>query len=143
LIKFVNSAASSWLDVVERHDSQARASTYSNTVPWPDPLPFPPDQRMSPAFLVPNVIRPLTATVQGSLFARVPVDHKGRPDLFVSHAWSSPLEGSVTLGTLQALDSPYKRHGPVKRVWLDVVSYNQHHVESIAADMQTVVGRHV
>ncbi len=138
LYDFVRSVDRSWQDVVRNHERASRASFHFDHVPEPDPLPFAETVEMTPAFLVPNVIRPLTAIIKGPLFALVPAEHRGRPDLFVSHSWSNPLTTGSAFSTLAALDSPLGG-GPVKRVWLDVACYNQHRVERIAADMESVV----
>jgi hypothetical protein len=128
----------SWHDLLEQRESQRRASIYYDRVPWPSPLPFPTDQEMTPEFLVPNVIRPLTKVIAGPLFALIPNEYRGNPDLFVSHPWSNKLVGSA-FATLEALNTPFRGRDTVKYVWLDVVCYNQHRVEGIAADMKAVV----
>jgi len=138
LSDFVWTVYRDWHRVLEKHESQTRASNYFDWVPEPGPLPFPPGQEMTPEFLVRDVIRPLSRGPVSPLYALVPHECRGRPDLFVSHPWSNHLVGNA-FATLQALISPLRERGPVKFVWLDVVSYNQHHVEGIAADMKAVV----
>lgn len=127
-----------WHEVMEQHESQRRASVWFDHVPEPDPLPFPVDQEMTSAFLVPNVIQPMTKLLAAPLFARVPDEYRGHPDIFVSHAWSNPLVGNA-FAELEALVSPYAGRGTTTYAWLDVVCYNQHRVEAIAADMNAIV----
>jgi hypothetical protein len=52
---------------LEEHESRARASNSLDWVPEPDPLPFRADQEMTPEFLVPNVIRPLSERLASPL----------------------------------------------------------------------------
>lgn len=140
LNEFVWEVYRNWQDVIDQHKSQERASFhhYSGNVPWPNPLPYPMDQEITSEFLVPNVIQPMTKELAAPLFARVPDDYRGCPDLFVSHAWSNPLVGTA-FAELAALISPLSRRGATKYVWFDVVCYNQHHVEAIADDMKAVI----
>jgi hypothetical protein len=135
---FVWAVYREWHEVMERHESQRRASVYFDHVPEPSPLPFPVGQEMTSAFLVPNVIRPMTKLLAAPLFARVPDEYRGHPDLFVSHAWNNPLVGNA-FAELEALVSPYAGRGTTKYAWLDVVCYNQHRVEAIAVDMKAIV----
>jgi hypothetical protein len=134
---FVRTVDRAWGDVVRRHQRQQSYSNVSTNVPWPDPLPFPADQEMTPAFIVPNVICPLTASIEAPLYALVPPEHRGRPEVFASHAWSNPLTG-LAFSTLPALAGPLSG-SPARFIWIDVASYNQHHFECIAADMEAVV----
>lgn len=107
--------------------------------PEPDPLPFNENVEMTPHFVVSHVIRPMTQAYSGPLFARVPEHQRGKPDTFVSHAWTNRLIGGSAFATLYALDSPLRYWNPVKYVWIDVVCYNQHRPESIADDMKRIV----
>ena len=127
-----------WREVLERHEQQRRANVWFDHVPSPSPLPFPADQEMTSEFLVPNVIRPMTKALAAPLFGLVPDEYRGRPDLFVSHAWSNPLVGNA-FAELEALGAPYSGRGTANYVWLDVVCYNQHRVEAVAADMKAIV----
>jgi hypothetical protein len=86
LNNFVWEVYRSWQNIIEQHESQRRASIYFDNVPCPSPLPFPADQEMTSTFLVPNVI---TKVLTAPLFARVPDEYRGCPDLFVSHAWGN------------------------------------------------------
>jgi hypothetical protein len=138
LIDFLKEVDRNWQAVVEQHEREKRAS-YWFDVPEPDPLPFCANVEMTPLFVVNHVIRPITQVLAGPLFARLPTQHRGQPDLFVSHAWSNPLVGGNAFATLYALDSPMRSCGSIKYVWVDVVCYNQHRVETIANDMKAVV----
>lgn len=125
-------------EVIEHHEAQKQASIHLDNVPWPSPLPFPESQEITSAFLVPNVIQPMTKALAAPLFARVPEEYRGCPDLFVSHAWSNPLVRNA-FAELEALTSPLQRRGATQYVWLDIVCYNQHCVEAVAEDMKAVV----
>jgi len=127
-----------WHRVMELHESQRRASVSFDHVPDPGPLPFPADQDMTSAFLVHNVIQPMTKVATAPLFARVPDEYRGQPDLFVSHAWRNPLVGTA-FAELEALITPLRSRGTTEHVWLDVVCYNQHRAEAIADDMKAIV----
>jgi hypothetical protein len=111
---------------------------YFDGVPDPGPLPFPVNLEPSvPAFLVPHVIKPLTRELQAPLYVLVPPDQRGRPDVFISHAWSNPLIGFAA-SSLYAIGAMGKHPVPT-HVWLDVVCYNQHKPEAIADDMKSVI----
>ncbi len=135
---FVWNVSRDWQDILEQHEYHRKANIYFDNVPEPSPLPFPAGQEMTSAFLVANVIQPMTEVFAGPLFARIPKEYIGRPDLFVSHAWSNPLVGNA-FAELEALRRPYVKRGTTEYVWLDVVCYNQHRAESVAADMKAIV----
>ena len=139
LIDFVKAVERGWQEVLSRRDSQRRASMNYDTVPWPDPLPVSDQQEMTAEFVVEYAVRPLTAESRAPLYSRVPPEHRGRPNMFVSHAWSNPLIGGNAFTTLYAIKHPYKSHSAVEFVWLDVACYNQHRVEVVAADMKAVI----
>jgi ankyrin repeat protein len=86
--------------------------------------------------LVDNFVLPITAGLRAPLWAFVPEEHRGTPDYFVSHTWSSLLLGppQQTIGTLDAIEH-LGQH-----VWIDFVAYNQHTIESIPTDMEAVIG---
>jgi hypothetical protein len=139
VIDFLKEVDRSWREVVSRHEEQQRASNYVDSVPWPDPLPVRPSQEMTPEFLVEYAVRPMTALSRAPLFARVPDEHRGHPDCFVSHAWSNPLIGGNAFATLYAVVHSYSSGSRPTFVWLDLICYNQHRVEAVAADMNSVI----
>ena len=128
--------------IVDRHESQRRASIHFDSVPWPEALPPEATGDLDGEIVAFDVVRPMTRCAQGPLYARVPEEHRGLPDLFVSHAWANPLIGGSAFTSLYALSGPYRSHGPATFVWLDLVCYNQHRPEAIADDMRTVI-RHI
>jgi hypothetical protein len=138
LIDFVHEVDRAWQDVVKQHERDRKASLYFDA-PWPDPLPFAPDLRMSAVFLVNYVIRPMTRVVGAPLYVRVPEQCRRKPDVFVSHAWSNPLACWGAFSTLYTLDSPLRSWEPRKFVWIDLACYNQHRVECVAEDMRAVI----
>ena len=86
--------------------------------------------------LVGQIVHPLTKSAQAPLYALVPAAHRGTPDIFVSHTWSSLLVGPALqrIGSLDALE-------PLgdKFVWIDFVCYNQHTFKSVIKDMRAVL----
>lgn len=86
--------------------------------------------------LVEHFVLPLTSALRAPLWACVPAEHRGKPDFFVSHTWSSLLLGppEQEIGTLDAVE--HLDH----YAWIDFVSYNQHTIESIPTDMEAVIG---
>jgi ankyrin repeat protein len=86
--------------------------------------------------LVDHFVLPLTAALRAPLWAYVPEQHRGKPDYFVSHTWSSLLVGpsQQAIGTLDAIE--HLEH----YVWIDFVAYNQHTIESIPTEMEAVIG---
>ena len=86
--------------------------------------------------LVEHFVLPLTVKVRSPLWACVPLKHRGKPNYFVSHTWSSLLLGppGQEIGTLDAFEEP--EHF----VWIDFVAYNQHAIRSIPIEMEAVIG---
>jgi ankyrin repeat protein len=86
--------------------------------------------------LVKHFIVPLTVTLRAPLWALLPSEHRGKPDFFLSHTWSSLLLGPPhqpigTLDTIEHLNG---------FAWLDFVAYNQHSIKSIPSEMEGVIG---
>jgi enamine deaminase RidA (YjgF/YER057c/UK114 family) len=52
----------------------------------------------------------MTKVLAAPLFARVPDEYRGHPDIFVSYAWSNPLVGNAFCGTRSA-GQPLRRQG--------------------------------
>jgi len=139
LLGFLKNVGDAWQETIRQHEYQARAAMYFDGVPEPDPLPFPRDLEPSvPWFLVAHVIKPLTRNLEGPLYALVPPDQRGRPDVFISHTWNNPLIGFAA--DLWAIGNMSKHRVP-SHVWLDVVCYNQHQEEviAIAEEMKSVI----
>jgi hypothetical protein len=139
LYNFARAVESYVNDLWKQFDFQDRANRYFDNVPEPVSPEFPRDQAITPAFLVPNVILPLTGKLNCPLYARIPLEHRGKPNLFVSHTWSQGLIGNAfcTLGPITS--SFHKHYGGDPYIWIDIVSYNQHLFENIAADMKAVI----
>jgi hypothetical protein len=95
--------------------------------------------------LVAQHIAPLTQSIRAPLYARVPPSDRGKPEVFLSHAWANSVLSPVAQwhgGTLDAFDPEGVAGIKEKFVWIDFVSYNQHAVEaaSIAFDMEAIIG---
>jgi ankyrin repeat protein len=90
---------------------------------------------------VSSFVKPLTADIRAPLFARIPSDQVGPPDMFLSHAWNALLVGpdKQAIGTIDALARPLLTPQP-RYVWIDFICYNQHLFETIAPDMEHVIG---
>ena len=139
LYEFSRAVESHLNDLWKQFDYQDRAARYFDNVPEPVSPEFPRDQAITPVFLVPNVILPLTRKLKSPLYARIPLEHRGKPNLFVSHTWSQGLIGNAfcTLGPITS--SFHKHYDGDPYIWIDIVSYNQHLFENIAADMKAVI----
>ena len=94
--------------------------------------------------LVGQHIVPLTAAIHAPLYARVPPSDRGKPGVFLSHAWANHVLSPVPQwggGTLNAFDSQGIAGIKEEFVWIDFVCYNQHTVanDSIAFDMEAII----
>jgi hypothetical protein len=94
--------------------------------------------------LVTEHIVPLTQRIRAPLYARVPPSDRGKPAVFLSHAWANSVLSPEPLwhgGTLDAFNSEGIAGIKQKFVWIDFVCYNQHTVasDSIAFDMEAII----
>lgn len=133
------------LRAAEAAESQRKASLWdmSGRIPEPDPVVI--DDltvhQMTTHELVGRHVLPATQTLLAPLYARVPHDMRGRPTVFLSHAWANPVLELVdgAHGTLNAF-----LEGPMagEYVWIDFVCYNQHRLapDRIAFDMEELIG---
>ncbi|HQG26127.1 MAG: hypothetical protein KBB67_08510 [Syntrophorhabdus sp.] len=125
----------------KHYRSTQRASMYGpwDNIPWPEMPEYPEDLvetvRMT-RDLVSNLIIPLTRPISAPLYARIPIEHRGRPSVFISHTWSSNAVASAH-GSLDIVLDHYRD----SFVWIDFVCYNQHLVKdgNIAADMKSII----
>jgi hypothetical protein len=119
----------------EQHDAQQKASIHFDNVPWPEPVPYP-SSIDSTRYLVDKFIIPLTSNIEAPLFARVPLEYRGKPTLFISHTWDSCPQGGQDC-TLDAVSGT--RNEKVAYVWIDIACYNQHRIRSVARDMEAII----
>ncbi len=101
------------------------------------PVPTVPRQTLlNVRALVEYFVIPLTSALKAPLWAFVPPEHRGKPNFFLSHTWSSLLlaPDRQKIGTLDAIEHLDEY------IWLDFVSYNQQTIESIPTDMEAVIG---
>jgi hypothetical protein len=106
------------------------------------PVPCVPDPTlMNVHIFVDQFVKPLTAKIKAPLYALVPSEHVGPPDTFISHAWNALMVGpeDQRIGMIDALAKPLSVSMPAY-VWIDCVCYNQHLFETIAPDMERVIG---
>jgi hypothetical protein len=124
----------------DEYRSADRAAMYG---PWNIPTPEVPPYREDAAEglritrnLVSDIIVPITASIGAPLYARVAVEHRGPPDVFISHTWSS-MAFVDAHGSLNMLLDRYRD----SFVWIDFVGYNQHCVKpkSILKDMEDII----
>lgn len=86
-------------------------------------------------------VKPLTENIKAPLYACIPDEHVGPPDIFISHSWNALLVGPElqAIGTMDALTEGFA-NPQATRVWIDFVCYNQHRFATIAPDMERVIG---
>ncbi len=94
--------------------------------------------------LVAEHIVPLTQTIRAPLYARVPPSDRGKPEVFLSHAWANSVLSPAPQwrgGTLDAFDSEGIVGIKENFVWIDFVCYNQHTIaaETIAFDLEALI----
>jgi hypothetical protein len=93
--------------------------------------------------LVARHIVPITSAAAAPLYALVPESERGRPGVFLSHAWSNAIwaAGPGRYGTLDAFDEKGIAGIDAEYVWIDIVCYNQHTLAegNIAFDMEAIV----
>ncbi len=94
--------------------------------------------------LVSQHIVPLTEAIRAPLYARVPLSDRGKPQIFLSHAWANSALSPVPQwhgGTLDAFDSRGIAGVKEEFVWIDFACYNQHAIaaNSIAFDMEAII----
>ncbi len=139
LTGFAKSAVGELSRLWQAHDYQERAALYFDHVPDPVLPPYPRGQDLTTHFLTGAVVRPITAEFAAPLYAMVPSGARGEPDMFLSHAWGNPLVGYASSELYALTDGMVKGGAKPTHVWCDVVSYNQHRPEAIAADMKEVI----
>jgi hypothetical protein len=143
--------------VEEQKELQKAALAWEEHARWSmDDLPTPDIykgldlERPVPAYdatigdLVAERVLPLTNTIRAPLYARIPPSDRGKPEVFLSHAWANSVLSSVPQwhgGTLDAFDSQGIAGITEKFVWIDFVCYNQHAVASdtIAFDVEAII----
>ncbi len=94
--------------------------------------------------LVAEHIVPLTRAIRAPLYARVPSSHRGKPEVFLSHAWANSVLSPVPQwrgGTLDAFEADGIAGIKEEFVWIDFVCYNQHAIvpDTIAFDMEALI----
>jgi hypothetical protein len=134
------------LVAAEQAEYQRRAALYGpwDNIPEPDPVHVDEFElfELTTRDLVARHIVPVTSSAAAPLYALVPPSERGRPGVFLSHAWSNAIwaAGPGRYGTLNAfgkgvagVDAEY--------VWIDIVCYNQHTLAegNIAFDMESIV----
>ena len=93
---------------------------------------------------VAKYVIPATQNLRCPLYALVPPSERGKPEVFLSHAWTNMLLSPVPQwhgGSLDAFESRGIVGVKERFVWIDFVSYNQHEVspDSIAFDMESII----
>jgi hypothetical protein len=134
------------LAAAEQAEYQRRAALYG---PWdniPEPEPVHVDEldvfELTTRELVAKHIVPITSAAAAPLYALVPEAERGRPGVFLSHAWSNAIWAAKPgrYGTLDAFGEGVAGINE-EYVWIDIVCYNQHTLAegNIAFDMESIV----
>lgn len=136
------------IKVYERALAQQKASMLGpwDNIPWVEAVhPKEPQLlELTTQTLVDDYIKPLTESLAAPLYARVPASERGKPTVFLSHAWSSlvlSLSGTGRRGTLDAFSLSGIAGVKEEFAWIDFVCYNQHELadENIVFDMESLV----
>ena len=105
-------------EAVAAYDQQRRAADHMDWVPQPEgprPSDADPDYlEFNTRQFVDDIVVPLTAAHQVPLYARVPEAERGRPNVFLSHAWDAVL--------LAKGDGQYGRYGTMDAFGRGVVA---------------------
>jgi hypothetical protein len=127
------------------------ARHYPGDLPIPDALkgiqldgPEPQFYQATIHDFVAEHIIPLTQAIGGPLYARVPPSDRGKPEMFLSHAWNNLVLSPVAQwhgGTLDAFDSSGIAGIKNKFVWIDFACYMQppDNPKLIAYDMEALI----
>lgn len=107
-------------------------------LPTPD---IPEYSLMNVHCFVEHFVKPLTQEIKAPLYALIPDEYLGPPDIFISHTWNALLLGpeNQPIGTMDALTKGFA-NPQTTYAWIDFICYNQHRFESIALDMEQVIG---
>lgn len=94
--------------------------------------------------LVALYIVPLTKTIRAPLYALVPPSDRGKPEVFLSHAWANSVLSQSEMfldGTLDAFDREGIAGIKEEFVWIDFACFNQHMLapDTIAFDMEALI----
>lgn len=134
------------LQEAERAHYHNKAADYGmHDQPYMEVPTIPAASLMNVHCFVKQFVKPLTADIRAPLYARIPSEHVGLPEIFISHAWNALLVGpnggpsKQEIGTIDALAESQSARTP-EYLWIDFMCYNQHLFESIAPDMERVVG---
>ncbi len=137
LINDINQPRVSAIEEAERAISHNKAGSYGMH-DHPDVLVpvVPAYSLLNVRTLVQHFVIPLTGSLRAPLWAFMPPEHRGKPDFFLSHTWSSLLLGppQQPVGTLDSIEHLKDF------AWVDFVSYNQHAIKSIPSEMENVIG---
>ena len=135
------------LEQAERAESQRKAALWNDNIPEPEWVDTREPELLeltTRQFVAQHVI-PFTALLKIPLYARIPESERGKPSVFLSHAWDAIVlaKGKGRWGRYGTLDAfgPGVAGIQDEFVWIDFVCYNQHTVaeESIAFDMESIV----
>ena len=144
-MRFIKAVEAEIQAMWERYDNHSRAYEHLNwagDIPEPTSPDVPRDQLVTALFVVDHVVRPLTAREQGgpvrenSTGRRRATDDVPFPLLArCAGARSFRHRGSTLLSAKPDTQLPGDT-----LIWLDLLVYNQHVPQSIAADMEGIIG---
>lgn len=142
VFKFLRAVGNAFEDIWQRYESHEKAYEHLNSFGLiPDAVP-PKFERYPPLngyFLQKEIVKPLTTISRSALYSRIPEDARGRPSVFVSHAWRDPL-GYHPGTTLTDMVSGNNSVSHDAFCWIDLFVYNQHIGQDIARDMERIIG---
>jgi hypothetical protein len=113
--------------------SQERASTYFDNVPSPSESPWEMQEELNARRFVARHLFGWTAPLRAPLYARVPLECRGRPKMFLSYSWDADL---LRNGVIEAIE-PYLKDGEC--IWIDTFCHNQHNIGSVVPQMERVI----
>ncbi len=141
-LEFLRAAGDAFEDAWRRYEHHQKAYEHLN---WSGQIPpaVPPDFERRPPLngylLQEAIVRPLTRASRSALYSRIPEGARGRPNVFVSHAWRDPL-GCDPGSTLVDMVSGNNAVPDDAFCWIDLFVYNQHVDQDIARDMERIIG---
>jgi hypothetical protein len=142
LFDFLRSVEDAFIDLADRHQSHEGAYEHLNRhghIPPAAPRRFDRHQPLTGHLLQAVVIKPLTQRSQKALFSRIPPEARGTSQVFLSHAWNTPLARApgTTLTDVTTGNNPVSERA---FCWIDLFVYNQHVAQDIARDMERIIG---
>ena len=130
----------------EQYEYQKKAANHFSHVPDPEYQPYPSEPKLfeiTTRQFVSRYVVPQTKPIKAPLYARVPKSERGKPTLFISHAWDAKIRSVIPLTGWQKSDSTgtLDTLSKAQFIWIDFICYNQHKLndQNIAFDMENLI----